>query len=102
MGVAADRVTVDDTAGGVEIVAHPTTSGGPEGDYPNKRVVIVNQTGTGSIFLGPPEDGSALSAANGFEWKPEHGALSFELEPTEHVQGFAAVDQEVHVYYNGR
>lgn len=99
MAIQTFRRTV--TTAATLLYSHPATSSSSEGDYPNKRVALINQAVTQTVVvLGT----SAVTAATGARWTVEAGrTFSLEIEPGESIYGIvAAGTQDIDVIAGGR
>ena len=86
MAVAASRVTVGVSAAVlVENTANASVSDGATRSY-----LLIPQVDVGTVVLGPPVGGVALTVANGARWNLASGSFSIDLEPGEQLTAIVA------------
>lgn len=99
MAFATFRRTIG-TAASV-LYVHPQASDTGEGDYPSKRVALINVSAAPAVvYVGP----AGVTTADGARWVVEAGrTLSLEVEVGESVYAVvAAGTQDIDVLVNGR
>jgi hypothetical protein len=86
VAVATSRATV----GVAAAVLVENTVNASASDNATRSYLLIPQVDVGTVVLGPPGGGGALTTANGARWNLASGPLSIDLEPGEQLTAIVA------------